>query len=96
MFLDSRIGKGIIADMISAQPYRVNSASKLSILIPVRNEGMNLKIFIKVLETMFEVPHEVLIVYDDPRDDSLPIITNLQKDYPNIRPVLNNLGTRYH
>jgi glycosyltransferase involved in cell wall biosynthesis len=53
---------------------------------------MNLRIFIKILETMVEVPHEVLIIYDDPKDDSLPIVAELQKDYPNICPVHNAFG----
>ena len=79
-------------NMTFSQAPQAKSNSRLSILIPVRNEGMNLKIFIKVLETMMEVPHEVLIIYDDPQDDSLPIITSLQKDFSNIRPVYNTKG----
>ena len=93
MLLDSRIRQRITIHMTLNQVPESKSNKKLSILIPVRNEGMNLKIFIKVLETMVEVPHEVLIIYDDPQDDSLPVVTSLQKDYPNIRPVHNTLGT---
>lgn len=78
--------------MTHTQATETATKSKLSILIPVRNEGMNLRIFIKILETMVEVPHEVLIIYDDPKDDSLSIVAELQKDYPNICPVHNAFG----
>ena len=65
---------------------------KLSILMPVRNEGVNLKIMLKILKAVLEVPHEVLVVYDFAEDDSLPVVQNIQKDYPQVRPVHNRLG----
>ncbi len=65
---------------------------ELSILIPVRNDGINLEIFIKVLETMVESPHEVLIIHDTPDDDSIPIISRIQSKYPNVRCVHNTRG----
>jgi dolichol-phosphate mannosyltransferase len=65
---------------------------KLSILVPVRNEGVNLKVFIKVLETMLEIEHEVLVIYDSPDDDSIPVVAALQKKYSNVRPVHNTAG----
>ena len=79
--------------MMAQTQSTVNAAvNKLSILIPVRNEGMNLRIFVKILETMVEVPHEVLIIYDDPKDDSLPVVAELQKNYPNICAIHNTFG----
>ena len=39
---------------------------KLSILIPVRNEGVNIRIMLKILKAVVSVTHEALIVYDDP------------------------------
>ncbi len=64
----------------------------LSILLPVRNEGINLRIMVKLLKAMVEVPHEVLIVYDFPDDDSIGIIRNLQKKWTNLRLVHNQRG----
>ena len=64
----------------------------LSILLPVRNEGINLRIMVKLLKAMVEVPHEVLIVYDSPDDDSIGIIRNLQKKWTNLRLVHNQRG----
>jgi dolichol-phosphate mannosyltransferase len=60
----------------NAQP----RAMTLSILLPVRNEGINLRIMVKLLRAVIEIPHELLIVYDFPEDDSIPIVRSLQND----------------
>ena len=65
---------------------------KLSIVIPVFNEGVNLKILIPILEALVETPHEVLIVHDIETDDSIPVARSIQKKYPNIKLVHNTLG----
>ena len=65
---------------------------RLSILIPVRNEGSNLKVSLKVLAALVEVPHEVLLVHDFPEDNSVPVVESLQQSYPQFRLVLNTLG----
>jgi len=65
---------------------------KFSILMPVFNEGVNLKIMLKFLKAALEGPHEVLIIYDFPEDDSVPVVKTLQKDYPELRLVHNKLG----
>ena len=65
---------------------------KLSIVIPVRNEGLNLKIMLRILRGVVEVPHEVLVVYDGLDDDSIPVVTTLQKDYASLRGVHNTIG----
>ena len=67
-------------------------APKVSILIPVRNEGLNLKIMLKILPAVVEVPHEVLVVYDFPEDDSVPVVQSMKADYPNLFAVQNSLG----
>jgi dolichol-phosphate mannosyltransferase len=64
----------------------------LSILLPVRNEGINLRIMLKILRSVVEVPHEVLVVYDSERDDSAPVVRAMQPAYPEIRAVLNTRG----
>jgi dolichol-phosphate mannosyltransferase len=66
--------------------------TKLSIVIPVLNEGANLKILLRILEAIVETPHEILVVYDIPNDNSIPVVKAMQKNYPNLRMVHNTLG----
>jgi dolichol-phosphate mannosyltransferase len=66
--------------------------AKLSILMPVRNEGVNIGIMLKILRAVVEIPHEILIVYDSPEDDSIPVVRKLQPNYPYVRLVFNDLG----
>jgi len=65
---------------------------KLTILIPVRNEGVNIPVMLRVLEAVVEAPHEVLVVYDSPDDDTVPAVKAMQGKYPNVRLVENRLG----
>ncbi len=65
---------------------------KLSILMPVRNEGMNLKIMLKILKATIDIPHELLIVYDSLDDNSIPVIEEMRSFYPALKPVYNKLG----
>ena len=69
-----------------------NSKVRLSVLMPVRNEGVNLGIMLRILQAVVEVPHEILIVYDDPKDESVPVVKSLQPNHPNVKLVLNTLG----
>jgi glycosyltransferase involved in cell wall biosynthesis len=64
----------------------------LSILLPVRNEGINLRIMLKILRAVVELPHEVLVVYDSDKDDSIPVVDEVQEIYPELRGVHNQLG----
>lgn len=63
----------------------------LTILMPVRNEGINLRIMLKMLRAIVEVPYEVLIVHDTLDDDSLDVLSQLPPDQP-VRAVHNTLG----
>lgn len=65
---------------------------KLTILLPVRNEGLNLKIMLKILRATVDVDHEVLVVCDAPNDESIPIVDAASREYPNVRVVINTLG----
>jgi hypothetical protein len=60
--------------------------------MPVRNEGLNLKIMLKILRAVLEINHEVLVVCDDPADTSIPLVEQMQENYPNLRLVLNQYG----
>jgi dolichol-phosphate mannosyltransferase len=63
----------------------------LTILMPVRNEGINLRIMLKMLRVIVEVPHEVVIVHDTPDDESLDVLSQLPPDQA-VRAVHNTLG----
>ena len=72
----------------------LNQRSKitLSILIPVRNEGINVKIMLKILRSVLDVSHEVLIIYDSPADNSVTVVKQLKKTYPQVKSVKNKFG----
>lgn len=65
---------------------------KLSIVMPVLNEGANLKVILPILESIVRVPHEILVVYDIANDNSIPVVKAMQKNYPRLRLVYNRLG----
>ena len=89
----SRQGTEVIAHPGPADAARTSkSETALSILLPVRNEGINLRIMVKLLKAMVDVPHEVLIVYDFPEDDSIAITRNMQNQWANLRLVHNQRG----
>jgi glycosyltransferase involved in cell wall biosynthesis len=64
----------------------------VSILIPVKNEGLNLAIMLKILGAVVGVPHEVLVVVDREGDVSLSVVDAMAPQYPTIRAVRNTLG----
>lgn len=64
----------------------------LTILLPVRNEGINLRVMLKMLRGMVEVTNEVLVVYDREDDDSAPVVARMSLAYPRLRGVLNDRG----
>lgn len=64
----------------------------ISILIPVRNEGLNLTIMLKILRAVLDLPHEVIVVFDREGDDSVPVVDAMAPQYPRIRAVHNTRG----
>lgn len=64
----------------------------LSILLPVRNEGINLKLMLKILRAVVEESHEVIVIHDTMDDDSIPVVREIQNGYPELRLVCNTLG----
>jgi glycosyltransferase involved in cell wall biosynthesis len=69
-----------------------DGSMKLSILLPVRNEGINLRIMLKLLRALVDVPHEVLVVWDREDDDSAPVVRAMAEQYPELRGVCNTRG----
>jgi GT2 family glycosyltransferase len=47
---------------------------------------------LKILAAAVEVPHEILVVYDQPGDDSIPVVNKIQEDCPNVHLIHNTLG----
>lgn len=65
---------------------------RLSILLPVRNEAANLKVLLRILPAVLDVSHEVLVIHDDPDDDSVPVVNDFAPRYPGLRAVRNERG----
>jgi glycosyltransferase involved in cell wall biosynthesis len=66
--------------------------SLLSIVVPVYNEAGNIVLFLRDLEEHVQEPHEILIVYDFPEDNTLPAIQAMEPPCPSVRLVHNTLG----
>lgn len=64
----------------------------LTLLLPVRNEGVNIGVMLKILNAVIEVPHEILVIYDSSNDDTIAAVNKLKKTYPAVRLIYNNLG----
>src|SRR3989344_7046533 len=65
---------------------------KISIILPVFNEGVNLKIILRIIQAIVKSSHEVLVVYDFPEDNSISVTQEIQKTYPEIGLVYNDKG----
>lgn len=64
----------------------------ISIILPVFNEGKNIAKQIAEIENTVNISHEVLVVYDFDKDDTIPPVKELQKKYLNVRLVKNIFG----
>lgn len=65
---------------------------KLSIVMPVYNEGQIISETITRLEAAVKTNHELLIVYDMEEDNTIPPVKKLQKRYRNLKLVKNIFG----
>lgn len=65
---------------------------KLSILIPVRNEGINIRIMLNILSAVINIPHEIVVIYDFAGDDTVPVVKDMQSATPAIKLVFNGTG----
>ena len=64
----------------------------ISIVVPVYNEAANIVLFLRGIERHVLEPHEILIVYDFPEDNTLPAIAAMQPPCPAVRLIHNTLG----
>lgn len=67
-------------------------APVVSIVMPVRNEGLNLRIMLKILNAVVDVPHEVLVVVDAHDDASIPVVEEVSPQYARLFVVNNTRG----
>ena len=65
---------------------------RLSIVMPVYNEGEVIGKTIKRVESLVNIPHELLIIYDMDEDTTIPQANKLQKKYPQVKLVKNIYG----
>lgn len=65
---------------------------KLSIVMPVYNEGDVIKKTIQAVESKVKSLHELMIIYDMDQDNTIPVAKKLQKRYPNVKLVKNIYG----
>lgn len=65
---------------------------QLSILLPVRNETLNLQLMIRILDSVLEIDHEIIVIVDSQQDTSIPIVEGIQSTYPQLRLVMNTIG----
>jgi glycosyltransferase involved in cell wall biosynthesis len=64
----------------------------LTILLPVRNETMNLRVMLRILRAVLVMPHEVIVIFDSEQDTSIAIVEEMRGSYPQVKPLLNKLG----
>lgn len=64
----------------------------LSIVIPVYNEGENIRKCIEGIEKDVHISCEILLVYDFPADSTVPVVKRLQKSFRNLTLVRNRFG----
>ncbi len=64
----------------------------LTIILPVYNEGENVSFVINSIEKKVKTPHEILVVYDFDKDNTIPVVKKFAKKYKYIKLVKNNLG----
>jgi glycosyltransferase involved in cell wall biosynthesis len=67
-------------------------APRISVVIPVYNEGVNI---VRCLERILRevmLPCEILIVHDTPEDSTVPFALEIGRRDDRVRPVLNTFG----
>ena len=65
---------------------------RLSIILPVFNEKESLSVMVRLLNSYLKFDNEILIIYDDIKDNSLPVAEALEKEFRNVRKLQNTKG----
>jgi dolichol-phosphate mannosyltransferase len=64
----------------------------VSLVVPVYNEADNIQAFLRDVESRVQEPHEILLVYDFPEDNTLPAVAAMQPPCANVQLIHNTLG----
>jgi len=64
----------------------------LTVLLPVRNETMNLRIMLRILRAALTMPHEITVIFDSEKDTSIAVVEEVRITYPQVQPLLNKVG----
>jgi glycosyltransferase involved in cell wall biosynthesis len=70
----------------------VSNTPKVTIVVPVFEEAENIEKTVRILEALVRIPHELLVVYDSENDGTLPVVRPLQREFPAVRLVKNQVG----
>jgi glycosyltransferase involved in cell wall biosynthesis len=70
----------------------MNDSVVLTVLLPVRNETMNLRIMLRILRSVLTMPHEIVVIFDSEADTSIAVVEEVRATYPQVRPLLNAIG----
>lgn len=65
---------------------------RVSVVIPVYNEGDGILTCLERILREVTLPTEVLVVYDTPDDTTVPFAEKAAADDPRVRPILNTFG----
>lgn len=65
---------------------------RVSVVIPVYNEGDTVVPIIERILESVSLPSEILIVFDSNEDTTRPFAEELASRYPNLKPLLNTYG----
>jgi dolichol-phosphate mannosyltransferase len=76
----------------STPPTEAAGVARISLVVPVYNEADNIQLFLHDVEAHVQEPHETLIVYDFPEDNTLPAVATMMPPCPNVRLIHNTLG----
>jgi glycosyltransferase involved in cell wall biosynthesis len=64
----------------------------INILIPVYNEGDNIRSTLVEIEDKITTPHRIFIIYDFDEDDTLPVVMEWMDSHPGISLIRNRYG----
>ena len=68
------------------------TAPRVSIVVPVYNEGEAVAAVLDRINESVELPFEVLVVHDTPEDTTVPTVTRYSERDPRFGAVLNTFG----
>lgn len=65
---------------------------RVSVIIPVYNEGEEVITILERIVEAVKLPHELLVVHDTEQDTTVPFLKQVASRHPQVRPLLNTYG----